>query len=119
MLDIIWDIDNLIVDSAVNRDMLSDNLLQYGFGSIGNDFGIHLIASFKYAENDGFAACTTPAFASDTFCTEIGFVQFYDAVKRRLFFTLEHHAPPKFQEQAVDTSDADAREFGGIGSGQI
>ncbi len=46
----------------LDRDTASDNLLQHCFGSIGNDFGINLVASFEDAENDGFTARSAFAF---------------------------------------------------------
>lgn len=62
------------IGHTLNHDTASDNLLQRCFGSIGNDFGINLVASFEDVEDDGFTACSAPAFTSDALCTEIGFV---------------------------------------------
>ena len=68
------------IDDALDTDTTSNDLLQRCFGSIGNNLGINLVPTFQNAENDGFPTRTAPAFAPDTFGTEIGFVQFYNAV---------------------------------------
>ena len=62
------------IDDTLDTDTTSNNLLQCCFGSIGNNLGINLVASFEDAENDGFTARSAPAFTSDALCTEIGFV---------------------------------------------
>ena len=69
------------IDDALDTDTTSNDLLQRCLGGIGNNLGINLVPAFQNAENDGFPTRTAPAFAPDTFGTEIGFVQFYSRLK--------------------------------------
>ena len=88
------------IDNTLNRNVPAYYLLQCGFGRIRNDFRIDLVAPFEYAENDGFATGTAPAFTTDALCAKVRFVKFHNAVKRGLPLAFDSQTPAQFQERA-------------------
>ena len=72
------------VNDAVRIHFTPNNALQRGFEGIGDDSGIDTTASLEQTKDDGFTACATSAFASDTLGGEIGLIGFKLARERRL-----------------------------------
>ena len=59
------------------RDWLCrDERLQRGFGGVGHDLGIDLVAALEQTEDDGLAAGSGAAFATHTARAEVGFIAF-------------------------------------------
>ena len=90
------------VNDAVRIHFTPNNALQRGFGGIGDDSGIDTIASLEQTKDDGFTACATSAFASDTLGAEIGFIGFKLARERRVRSAFLGQADTDTRVQRID-----------------
>ena len=70
------------MDNAFRGDSTSYYRLQRCFGAIRNYLGIYFSLSLKNAKNWRFASSPTAAFTSNSFGTEVGFINFDFALKR-------------------------------------
>lgn len=70
------------MNNRLQTGLVADDRLQSGFGGIGHDLCIDLIAAFQQSEDDGFARRSTASSATHTPWTEVRFVGFQFAFKR-------------------------------------
>ena len=61
----------------------TDNGLQRGFGGIGYDLGVDLVASFQQPKDDGFSTCSAASSAAHAPRAEIGFIGLQLALEGR------------------------------------
>ena len=83
------------------------------------DFGIDTIASLEQTKNDGFTACATPAFASDTLGGEIELIGFKLARERRLHSAFLGQADKNALVHRIDRAHGKATQLRDIRGGQF
>ncbi len=86
-----------------------DDRLQSGFGGIGHDLRVDLVAAFQQPEDDGFACRSTASPATHTPCTEVRLVGLQFAFERRDFCALGGQALAQTLEQIVLRTERPAR----------
>ncbi len=104
------DIDQSIVaapavrmNHRIKRNLAANNVLQGFLLHIGNNLGINRTVSFINPKDNSFAARSAPALASDSSCSEVGFVNLDLAGgERRSAFTFFGDSISNFQINLIN-----------------
>lgn len=107
------------VDDAVEGDASSNNALQRRFAAVSNNLGVNTAIALEDAKDGSFAKRATSAFALDAPGTEIGFVHFDLARKRRLTFTIVRNAFANASQVTVDGVAVKACDCSDLSSIQV
>ena len=62
----------------------ANHRLQCGFGGIGHDGRVDLVAALEQAEDDGLPTCSAAVLAAHALWAEVGFVGLQHSLQRRL-----------------------------------
>ena len=89
------------VNDRFQPGFMANHRLQSGFGGIGHDLRVDLVAAFQQPEDDGFACRSTASPATHTPCTEVRLVGLQFAFERRDFCALGGQALAQTLEQIV------------------
>ena len=107
------------VDNAVGVDLAADDGLQRGFGGVWDDLGVDAVTALEQTKDDRFAACSTPALATNAFGAKVGLIGFQFARKGRLSCTSLGHTNPDSLVNGVGAAKGKPTQFSGICGGQI
>src|SRR5260370_15744625 len=97
----------------------ANNSLQSGFGGVGHDLGIDLIASFEQTEDDGLAASSAASPATHPARAEVRFVGFHFTLEWRTALADFGHPFPYSQKNPIHRTDRNTGDGRALGSRQI
>src|SRR5260370_27435512 len=113
------EIDQAIVTSPAvsmehgfGSDSAADHRLQSGFGGVGNDLSVDLVASFEQTEDDGLAAGSSASSAAHATRAKVRLVGLDFALEWRVALTGFAHPSSHSQKNRVHGSDRDAGHGG-------
>jgi len=107
------------MEYGFDSDFTSNHRLQSGFGSIRDDLGVDLVATFEQAEDDRLPARSTASFAPDATRSEVGFIHFDLSLKWRIAGTGLSHSVAYSEKDGVHGSYRNASHRSGLGRRQI
>jgi hypothetical protein len=107
------------MDDTLNAHSPSDNPLQRGSSTIGNDFRINFSVPPEDPKNDSFADCSPATLAFDPTSAEVTFIDFNLARKRGLLFTEMGNPFSDLCEISVNCVPVQTGYFGNLGGIQI
>ncbi len=107
------------MEHGFGSDSAADHRLQSGFGDVGNDLGVDLVASFEQTEDDRLAAGSSASSAAHATRAKVRLVGLDFALEWRVALTGFGHPPSHSQKNRVHGSDRDAGDGGGLGRRQI
>lgn len=109
------------MDDAVERDFATNRLQEHGFGAIGHDLGVDLVAAIGDAKHRRVASGAATDLTPDPTQTEVALVDLDGPAERPFEFAGLAHAFAQAGEQTIDgvavepgkLGDLHARKIGG------
>ena len=107
------------VNHAGDVGLAPDDGLKNGFGGIGHDLGVHIVAALEQAKDHRFVARPTAPKTAHPARPEVRLIGFELALQRRHLLAVLGKAAAHTQINGVDRAHRDTAELGAIAGRQV